>query len=186
MQHKRVALGLTLAAGLAATGLTVATAGGEEPEDASTAHLVASERAEELPGAQRAAWLTDVSEYVEDESARQYAIALYAHHADWKAVREYGAALIAQAEAEAAEAASSSYSSGGGSSLEAIRSCESGGDYGAVSSSGTYRGAYQFDQQTWESVGGSGDPAAAPPAEQDARAQALYDQRGSSPWPTCG
>lgn len=74
----------------------------------------------------------------------------------------------------------------GGGSLDAIRSCESGGDYGAVSSSGQYRGAYQFDRQTWESVGGSGDPAAASPAEQDRRAAALYQQQGSSPWPTCG
>jgi hypothetical protein len=55
-----------------------------------------------------------------------------------------------------------------------------------VSGSGTYRGAYQFSQTTWESVGGTGDPAAAPPAEQDARAAALYSQQGSSPWPNCG
>ncbi|MBW3538185.1 transglycosylase family protein [Candidatus Parcubacteria bacterium] len=72
------------------------------------------------------------------------------------------------------------------SGLASIRQCESGGDYGAVSSSGKYRGAYQFDQQTWESVGGSGDPAAALPAEQDQRAAALKQQRGSSPWPNCG
>ena len=73
-----------------------------------------------------------------------------------------------------------------GSGLNAIKACESGGDYGAVSSSGKYRGAYQFDQQTWESVGGSGDPANASPAEQDRRAAALQQQRGSSPWPSCG
>ena len=73
-----------------------------------------------------------------------------------------------------------------GSGLAGIRACESGGDYGAVSSSGKYRGAYQFDQQTWESVGGSGDPADASPAEQDRRAAALQQQRGSSPWPSCG
>ncbi len=70
--------------------------------------------------------------------------------------------------------------------LEAIAACESGGDPAAVDATGTYRGKYQFDQQTWESVGGSGDPAAAPEAEQDARAQALMAQRGSSPWPVCG
>lgn len=73
-----------------------------------------------------------------------------------------------------------------GSGLAGIRACESGGDYGAVSSSGKYRGAYQFDQQTWESVGGSGDPANASAAEQDSRAAALQQQRGSSPWPSCG
>lgn len=77
----------------------------------------------------------------------------------------------------------------GGVSLEtlnAIAACESGGDPTAVSSDGTYRGKYQFDYGTWESVGGSGDPAAAPEAEQDYRAALLYAQSGSSPWPVCG
>jgi len=72
------------------------------------------------------------------------------------------------------------------STLEAIASCESGGDPTAVSSDGTYRGKYQFDYGTWESMGGSGDPAAAPEAEQDYRAALLYAQSGSSPWPVCG
>jgi hypothetical protein len=70
--------------------------------------------------------------------------------------------------------------------LEAIAACESGGNPEAVSSEGTYRGKYQFDQGTWESVGGSGDPAAAPEAEQDYRAALLYSESGSSPWPVCG
>ena len=70
--------------------------------------------------------------------------------------------------------------------LESIASCESGGDPEVVSSDGTYRGKYQFDQGTWESVGGSGDPAAAPEAEQDYRAALLYSESGSSPWPICG
>ncbi len=73
----------------------------------------------------------------------------------------------------------------GGSNLASIRRCESGGNYQAVSSSGKYRGAYQFDQRTWQSVGGTGDPAAASPAEQDARARQLQAQRGSSPWANC-
>jgi hypothetical protein len=70
--------------------------------------------------------------------------------------------------------------------LDAIGACESGGDPTAVSSDGSYRGKYQFDQGTWESVGGSGDPAAAPEAEQDYRAALLYAEAGSSPWPICG
>lgn len=70
--------------------------------------------------------------------------------------------------------------------LAAIKACESGGNYRAVSPDGTYRGAYQFDYGTWASVGGSGDPAAASPHEQDRRAALLYRQRGSSPWPVCG
>jgi hypothetical protein len=70
--------------------------------------------------------------------------------------------------------------------LEAIASCESGGDPRSVSSDGTYRGKYQFDTGTWASVGGSGDPAEAPEAEQDYRAALLYQRAGSSPWPVCG
>jgi hypothetical protein len=70
--------------------------------------------------------------------------------------------------------------------LESIAACESGGDPTIVSSDGSYRGKYQFDFGTWESVGGSGDPAAAPEDEQDYRAALLYSQSGSSPWPVCG
>ncbi len=76
-------------------------------------------------------------------------------------------------------------SGGGGCGLDVIKQRESGGRYTAVSGSGKYRGAYQFDQHTWQSVGGSGDPAAASPGEQDSRAAALYAQRGSAPWSTC-
>jgi hypothetical protein len=68
----------------------------------------------------------------------------------------------------------------------ALRNCESGGNYHAVSPSGLYRGAYQFDLGTWATVGGDGDPVLASPAEQDHRAQALWAQRGSAPWPVCG
>jgi Transglycosylase-like domain len=70
--------------------------------------------------------------------------------------------------------------------LASIAACESGGDPTAVSADGTYRGLYQFDLGTWASVGGSGDPAAASPAEQDYRAALLYSRGGSSPWPICG
>ena len=70
--------------------------------------------------------------------------------------------------------------------LDAIGACESGGDPAAVSADGTYRGKYQFDYGTWASVGGSGDPAAAPESEQDYRAALLYSQSGTSPWPVCG
>lgn len=70
--------------------------------------------------------------------------------------------------------------------LESIASCESGGDPKVVSSDGSYRGKYQFDYGTWESVGGHGDPAAASEVEQDYRAALLYSRSGSSPWPVCG
>ena len=72
------------------------------------------------------------------------------------------------------------------STLDAIGACESGGDPTAVSADGSYRGKYQFDYGTWESVGGSGDPAAASEPEQDYRAALLYARSGPSPWPVCG
>jgi len=86
----------------------------------------------------------------------------------------------------AAPAGQAPASGAAGSGLESVAQCESGGDPGAVSADGQYRGKYQFDQQTWNSVGGSGDPAAAPESEQDARAAQLQAQRGSNPWPVCG
>jgi hypothetical protein len=71
------------------------------------------------------------------------------------------------------------------STLEAIAACESGGDPTAVNPAGYY-GKYQFDEGTWASVGGSGNPAEASEAEQDYRAALLYSRAGSSPWPVCG
>ncbi len=70
--------------------------------------------------------------------------------------------------------------------LAQIAQCESGGDPTAVSASGQYRGKYQFDPQTWRGTGGTGDPAAAPEAEQDRRAAILYARSGWHPWPVCG
>jgi hypothetical protein len=77
---------------------------------------------------------------------------------------------------------------GGGAAspqLESIAACESGGDPSAVGGGGQYRGKYQFSQETWASVGGSGDPAAAPEAEQDKRAAQLLSQGGAGHWPVC-
>lgn len=68
----------------------------------------------------------------------------------------------------------------------ALARCESTNNPRAVSSSGKYRGLYQFDLRTWRSVGGTGDPIDASPAEQTYRAQLLYAARGRSPWPSCG
>lgn len=76
--------------------------------------------------------------------------------------------------------------SGGGLNWSALAACESGGNAGIVSANGMYHGLYQFDVQTWRSVGGSGLPSQASAAEQTKRAQILYNQRGSSPWPVCG
>lgn len=72
------------------------------------------------------------------------------------------------------------------STLARIAQCESGGNPTAVSASGTYRGKYQFSRATWRAMGGTGDPAKAPEAEQDQRAAALLARAGTSPWPVCG
>ena len=70
--------------------------------------------------------------------------------------------------------------------LEAIAACESGGDPTAVGGGGLYRGKYQFTNETWRSLGGSGDPAAASEAEQDRRAATLLARSGAGQWPVCG
>ena len=68
---------------------------------------------------------------------------------------------------------------------EALRQCEASGNY-LVNTGNGYYGAYQFDQSTWESVGGSGRPHWAEPVVQDARARLLFARRGWQPWPICG
>jgi hypothetical protein len=97
-------------------------------------------------------------------------------------------------QAEAAARRSRGGSSGNsGDCLGSIKDRESGGNYEAVSSSGTYRGAYQFDQRTWDSnAAASGrpdlvgtDPAAADSASQDQVAADTYSRRGSQPWGGC-
>jgi hypothetical protein len=161
---------------LAATGVGIAFADDEVPTEDTAAAEVADARYDLAPRAHRVAWTEEVGEYVEADMVRRYAIGVYARLADWQAAAEYAEAAAAQP----------SYPSGTNAHLQAIKACESGGDYTAVSPSGTYRGAYQFDHATWQGVGGTGDPAAASPAEQDMRAQMLYDQSGPSPWPVCG
>lgn len=77
--------------------------------------------------------------------------------------------------------------------LRLLRNCESGGRYDALSPGGTYRGAYQFSQGTWNGVAARNyfwlegrDPAQTEWWWQDAMARALYAERGWSPWPHCG
>jgi hypothetical protein len=70
--------------------------------------------------------------------------------------------------------------------LQAIAACESGGDPHAIGGGGAFRGKYQFTNATWAAMGGSGDPAAAPEAEQDRLAAKLYATAGAGQWPVCG
>lgn len=108
-----------------------------------------------------------------------------------KAARRKQARLAKQAK-QAAQAGGATTRAGASGStavpgnLQAIAACESGGNPGAIGGGGAYRGKYQFSYSTWQSVGGSGDPAAAPEAEQDRRAAQLYAQAGAGQWPVCG
>jgi peptidoglycan hydrolase CwlO-like protein len=73
--------------------------------------------------------------------------------------------------------------------LACTRARESGGNYGAVNSSGYY-GAYQFSKSTWNitaSHAGRIDlvgvvPSQAAPADQDELAWVLYEWQGTRPW----
>ena len=99
-----------------------------------------------------------------------------------------GPATLASLGIAAAPAKAQTQSTGstGSGTLAEIARCESGGDPTAISSSGRYRGKYQFSRATWRDLGGTGDPAAAPESVQDAMAAKLLAQRGTSPWPVCG
>jgi hypothetical protein len=70
--------------------------------------------------------------------------------------------------------------------MSSIAACESGGNPRAIGGGGAFRGKYQFTYASWHAVGGSGDPAAAPEAEQDRRASMLMARSGAGNWPICG
>lgn len=74
--------------------------------------------------------------------------------------------------------------SGTGDVWDLLVQCETQGDWYANTGNGYY-GGLQFDEQTWRSVGGRGNPANAPIAEQKLRAELLRQQRGFQPWPAC-
>jgi hypothetical protein len=69
--------------------------------------------------------------------------------------------------------------------LARIAECESHTNPRSIGGGGAYRGMFQFSQETWDSVGGHGDPAQASVAEQVRRAQILLDRSGPSQWPVC-
>ena len=70
--------------------------------------------------------------------------------------------------------------------LDAIAMCESTMNPRAIGGGGAYRGLFQFAISTWQSVGGTGDPAAASVEEQYYRAGLLYSRDGAGQWPVCG
>ena len=76
---------------------------------------------------------------------------------------------------------------------EALRHCESSGNYEAFSRAGPYYGAYQFDQPTWDFVASRNYPRLegvvpwdATPQDQTRMAYRLWEERGDQPWPNCG
>jgi len=76
--------------------------------------------------------------------------------------------------------------------LARLRQCESNGRYDITSSSGLYRGAYQFSQSTWNYVARDHypelvgvDPARAIPMHQDKMTRALWATGGPQHWPVC-
>jgi hypothetical protein len=101
--------------------------------------------------------------------------ALARHHRHLR--RELRAARRAASAAAATSTASPA--------LQAIAACESGGNPRADTGNGFY-GKYQFTLDTWQAVGGSGNPARASEGEQDRRAAQLLAQAGPGQWPVCG
>ena len=69
--------------------------------------------------------------------------------------------------------------------LKRIAECESHGNPRSIGGGGAYRGMFQFSQDTWNSVGGHGDPAKASVAEQLRRAGMLLARSGPGQWPVC-
>lgn len=76
---------------------------------------------------------------------------------------------------------------------EALRLCESSGNYRAVSRNGLYFGAYQFWPDTWDFVAERNYPrlvgvlpSHATPQDQTRMAYRLWEERGDQPWPVCG
>jgi hypothetical protein len=121
-----------------------------------------------------------VRDRIEGASIGHLRVELRRSRRELRRVRKAEAAAVAQASAVPAATGSTA-----SPNLQAIAACESGGNPATNTGNGFY-GKYQFTQSTWESVGGTGNPAAASEAEQDQRAATLYSQQGSTPWPVCG
>jgi resuscitation-promoting factor RpfA len=92
-----------------------------------------------------------------------------------------GAGLLAAAAASVVLPGASASADPSSNTWYRLRMCESSNNY-SINTGNNHYGAYQFDLSTWHSVGGSGYPNRATPAEQNARALILYRQRGWQPW----
>jgi len=139
----------------------------------------------------------DAAEQEQKQALADYFAALAAA-AEAERVAQEETARVAREQAARAVSTPSARPTGGGCAgeiscfLACTRAHESdtAGGYQAVSPDGRYRGAYQFDQTTWNSVAGSigrddlvgVNPATVAPADQDTMATALYEMRGTQPW----
>jgi len=121
------------------------------------------------------------------EAARRRVAVAEVRVAEAAEAERIAAAEAAEAARRAAEAAARTPTGGAtGDAWARLRNCESGGDYTIVSANGLYFGAYQFSLGAWAAVGGTGNPAEAPPSEQDYRARLLFERAGWTQWPICG
>jgi hypothetical protein len=163
----------------------------------SAAREAAAREAAERAAAERAAREAEARDVAAREAAARDAAARAARARAVEATRRSRVAPAPTASAAPSPSAPSPAPAGGGGGgigdatpaelalLARIRQCESRGNYAAVSATGRYRGAYQFSLSTWRAMGGSGDPAAAPPSEQDERALRLLRTQGPRAWPVC-
>ncbi|MGZ4666497.1 MAG: transglycosylase family protein [Frankiaceae bacterium] len=88
------------------------------------------------------------------------------------------------ASAAPAATAAPAASAGMSSTWAQVAQCETGGNPGIVA--GQFYGMYMMTLDAWHAAGGTGLPSQASASEQTARAQTLYNQLGSKPWPVCG
>ncbi|WP_271398633.1 LysM peptidoglycan-binding domain-containing protein [Salinicoccus roseus] len=160
-------------------------------EQAAQEQRAAEQAAQEQRAAEQAAQEQRAAEQAAQEQRAAEQAAAEQRAAEQAAAEQRAAEQAAQEreqrnQAQAQNQSTSTSSNASGQNWGALAQCESSGNASVVSSNGLYHGLYQFDVQTWRSVGGSGLPSQASAAEQTKRAQILFDQRGAQPWPVCG
>ena len=163
----------------------------QQTEQVNQAPAQPSEEVQEQRAAEQAAAEQRAAEQAAQEQRAAEQAAQEQRAAEQAAAEQRAAEQAAQEreqrnQAQAQNQSTSTSSNASGQNWGALAQCESSGNASVVSSNGLYHGLYQFDVQTWRSVGGSGLPSQASAAEQTKRAQILFDQRGAQPWPVCG
>ncbi|WP_271402293.1 LysM peptidoglycan-binding domain-containing protein [Salinicoccus roseus] len=162
-----------------------------QPSEEVQEQRAAEQAAQEQRAAEQAAQEQRAAEQAAQEQRAAEQAAAEQRAAEQAAAEQRAAEQAAQEreqrnQAQAQNQSTSTSSNASGQNWGALAQCESSGNASVVSSNGLYHGLYQFDVQTWRSVGGSGLPSQASAAEQTKRAQILFDQRGAQPWPVCG